>query len=143
MNPFKENEDPDLPEDFFRKWEDSQVFIYYKTGLTNKIYSEYPYPNCFGNLITADYVITATSCFMDLKKFVKGLRDQENDRFLAPLSIFDLYTSIPLNDIIKTAMKSDISKITIAKVLMCFVITFYLVQGLLYKRRFLLGRISN
>ena len=100
----------------------TKVFIYhYKTGLTNKIYSEYPYPNCFGNLITADYVITATSCFMDLKKFIKGLRDQGN-RFVEPLSIFDLYTSIPLNDIIKTAMKSDISKITIAKV--CFVVDF-------------------
>ena len=93
-NPFKDYEDPDLPEDFFRKWEDSQVFIYYKRGITKKFFSEFPYPDCFGNLITADYVITATSCFIDLKKLVKRLRDREIDAFYS----------------------SDISKITIAKV---------------------------
>ena len=93
-NPFKDYEDPDLPEDFFRKWEDSQVFIYYKRGITKKFLSEFPYPDCFGNLITADYVITATSCFIDLKKLVKRLRGREIDAFYS----------------------SDISKITIAKV---------------------------
>ena len=98
------SKDPDLPEDFFRKWEDSQVFIYYKRGITKKFLSEFPYPDCFGNLITADYVITATSCFIDLKKLVKRLRDREIDGFYSP-------QGKPLK-----VMKSDISKITIAKV---------------------------
>ena len=98
MNPFNGNKDPDLPPDFVRKWEDSQVFIYYKQPHKRKsakeFISEYSYPDCFGNLITADYVITATSCFIDLKKLVKRLRDREIDAFYS----------------------SDISKITIAKV---------------------------
>ena len=115
-NPFKDYEDPDLPEDFFRKWEDSQVFIYYKRGITKKFLSEFPYPDCFGNLITADYVITATSCFIDLKKFVERIRDRENDRFHSDRSIF--LKGKPMKDIMKTVMKSDISKITIAKVQM-------------------------
>ena len=112
-NPFKDYEDPDLPEDFFRKWEDSQVFIYYKRGITKKFLSELPYPDCFGNLITADYVITATSCFIDLKKLVKRLRDREIDGFYSP-------QGKPLK-----VMKSDISKITVAKVYLCFVVNTY------------------
>ena len=113
-NPFKDYEDPNLPEDFFEKWEDSQVFIYYKRGITKKFLSEFPYPDCFGNLITADYVITATSCFIDLKKFVERIRDRENDRFHSDRSIF--LKGKPMNAIMKTVMKSNISKITIAKV---------------------------
>ena len=113
-NPFKDYVDPDLPEDFFRKWEDSQVFIYYKRGITKKFLSEFPYPDCFGNLITADYIITATSCFIDLKKFVERIRDGENNIFHSDRSIF--LKGEPMNDIMKTVMKSDISKITIAKV---------------------------
>ena len=113
MNPINENKDPDLPPDFVRKWEDSQVFIYYKTKFAQKFSSEYPYPDCFGNLITADYVISATSCFIDLKKLVKRLRDREVDGFYSP-------QGKPLK-----VMKSDISKITIAKVLICFVVSTY------------------
>ena len=111
MNPFNGNKDSDLPPDFIRKWEDSQVFIYYKTKFAQKFSLEYPYPDCFGNLITADYVITATSCFIDLKKLVKRLRDREIDGFYSP-------QGKPLK-----VMKSDISKITIAKV--CFVVNTY------------------
>ena len=59
--------DPNLPEDFFSKWENSQVFIYYKMRFSQKFQSEYPYPNCFGNLLTAKLVLTATSCFIHLK----------------------------------------------------------------------------
>ena len=111
MNPSNGNKDPDLPEDFVRKWEDSQVFIYYKTKFVQKLGSEYPYPDCFGNLITAGHAITATSCFIDLKKLVKRLRDREVDGFYSP-------QGKPLK-----VMKSDISKITIAKV--CFVVNTY------------------
>ena len=118
-NPFKDYEDPDLTEDFFRKWEDSQVFIYYKRGITKKFLSEFPYPDCFGNLITADFVITATSCFIDLKKFVEKIRDRANDRFHLDRSIF--LKGEPMNNIMKIVMKSDISKITIAKVHMLFI----------------------
>ena len=70
--------DPNLPEDFFSKWENSQVFIYYRMRFSQKFQSEYPYPNCFGNLLTANLVLTATSCFIHLKAFLKALNyDQE------------------------------------------------------------------
>ena len=60
--------DPNLPEDFFSKWENSQVFIYHRMRFSQKFQSEYPYPNCFGNLLTAKLVLTATSCFIHLKE---------------------------------------------------------------------------
>ena len=60
--------DPNLPEDFYSKWENSQVFIYYRMQFSQKFQSEYPYPNCFGNLLTAKLVLTATSCFIHLKE---------------------------------------------------------------------------
>ena len=63
--------DPDLPEDFFRKWKHSQVFIYYKIGYLQKFQEEYPYPDCFGNLFTAEHVLTATTCFIDMDTFVQ------------------------------------------------------------------------
>ena len=78
--------DPNLPEEFFSKWENSQVFIYYKSmdkinfkkDFFQKFNSEYPYPNCFGNLLTAKLVLTATSCFIHIKAFVEALNyDQE------------------------------------------------------------------
>ena len=103
------NEAPDLPPDFIRKWEDSQVFIYYKTKFAQKFTSEYPYPDCFGNLITAEYVITATSCFMDLKNLVKTLREAHNIQY--PW----LKTKV-LNNLIPTFLKSGIGKVIIAKV---------------------------
>ena len=106
MNPFNENKDPDLPPDFVRKWEDSQVFIYYKTKFTQKFSSEYPYPDCFGNLITAEYVITSTSCFMDLKKLIPTLTKSH--------SLQDLWLKTQiLNSLIPS---SSIGKIIIAKV---------------------------
>ena len=86
-----------------------------------KFLSEFPYPDCFGNLITADYIITATSCFIDLKKFVERIRDRENNIFHSDRSIF--LKGEPMNDIMKTVMKSDISKITIAKVLQLMLTT--------------------
>ena len=63
--------DPNLPEDFFSKWENSQVFIYYRMRFSQKFQSEYPYPNCFGNLLTAEHVLTATTCFIDMDTFVQ------------------------------------------------------------------------
>ena len=63
--------DPNLPKDFFRKWKHSQVFIYYKIGYLQKFQEEYPYPDCFGNLLTAEHVLTATTCFIDMDTFVQ------------------------------------------------------------------------
>ena len=63
--------DLNLPEDFFRKWKHSQVFIYYKIGYLQKFQEEYPYPDCFGNLLTAEHVLTATTCFIDMDTFVQ------------------------------------------------------------------------
>ena len=111
MNPFNGNMDPDLPPDFVRKWEDSQVFIYYKTKFVQKFSSEYPYPDCFGNLITAEYVITAMSCFMDLKKFKKSENQRRQNIKLG------LLKAKVQNKLILTFLMDDIGKIIIAKVL--------------------------
>jgi hypothetical protein len=112
MNPFNGKNDPDLPSDFVRKWEDSQVFIYYKTKFAQKFTSEYPYPDCFGNLVTAEYVITAMSCFMDLKKFKKSLREGDQNIKLGWLK------AKVQNNLILTFLMDDIGKIIIAKVLL-------------------------
>ena len=97
-------EDPNLPEDFFSKWKHSQVFIYYKIGYLQKFQSEYPYPDCFGNLLTAEYVLTATSCFMHMHTFVEiskwGIKKVRKDADFLMSSIF----------------KTDIDKILVAKV---------------------------
>ena len=120
MNPFNGNKDLDLPPDFVRKWEDSQVFIYYKqpykSKFSQKFSSEYPYPDCFGNLITAEYVITATSCFMDLKKLIPTLRESHSIQYL-------WLRNKVLNNLIPSFLKTRIDKIIIAKVLHAFMIT--------------------
>ena len=114
IKPFNRNKDSDLPPDFVRKWEDSQVFIYYKqpykSKFGQKFSSEYPYPDCFGFLITAEYVITATSCFMDLKKLIPKLRESHSIQYLW------LRMKV-LNNLIPSFLKTSIDKFIIAKVL--------------------------
>ena len=48
-----------------------------------------PYPNCFGNLLTKEYVITATSCFLRLNHGKYGLLElfQDPDPFFVPSSL--------------------------------------------------------
>ena len=113
MNSFNGNKDSDLPPDFVRKWEDSQVFIYYKTKFVQKFSSEYPYPDCFGNLITAEYVITAMSCFMDLKKFKKSEKTEGHQN----IKLGWLKAKVQ-NKLILNFLMDDIGKIIIAKVLL-------------------------
>ena len=115
MNPFNGNMDPDLPPDFVRKWEDSQVFIYYKIKFVQKFSSEYPYPDCFGNLITAGYVITAMSCFMDLKKFKKSEKTEGHQY----IKLGWLKAKVQ-NKLLLTFLMNDIGKIIIAKVLLLY-----------------------
>ena len=114
------NKNLDLPPDFVKKWEDSQVFIYYKqphkSKFAQKFSSEYPYPDCFGNLITAEHVITATSCFMDLKKLIPKLRESNSIQNQLKIKV--------LNNLIPSFLKTNIGKIIIAKVLLhVFMIT--------------------
>ena len=90
------DKDPNLPRDFYTKWQESQVFIYYRIGYFQKFQSEYPYPDCFGNLISVNYVITATSCFIHLNTFVEISLDGTS----SDLSLF----------------KTDVGKIVVAKV---------------------------
>ena len=123
MNPFNGNKDSDLPSDFVRKWEDSQVFIYYKKPYKSKFALEssleYPYPDCFGNLITAEYVITATSCFMDLKKLIPTLQESHSIQYL-------WLRNKVLNNLIPSFLKTSIRKIIIAKVLLhMYMITYH------------------
>ena len=117
INPFKGNKNPDLPPDFVKKWEDSQVFIYYKqphkSKFAQKFSSEYPYPDCFGNLITAEYVITAMSCFMDLKKFKKSEKTKGHQN----IKLGWLKAKVQ-NKLILNFLMDDIGKIIIAKVLL-------------------------
>ena len=99
-----EYKDENLPEDFFRKWKHSQVFIYYKIGYLQKFQEEYPYPDCFGNLLTAEHVLTATTCFMNMDTFVEisksGIKKARSNADFAMSSIF----------------KTDIDKMLVAKV---------------------------
>jgi hypothetical protein len=50
-------------------WLDSQVLIYHnsnpKEDVTLKV------PDCFGNLLTKQFVITAASCFMNVENILK------------------------------------------------------------------------
>ena len=65
----------------FKKWRRSQVFMYPRKSesmdkLTQNIlpqsHSDNPnIPSCFGNLLTSRYVLTAATCFMDMKKISK------------------------------------------------------------------------
>ena len=104
-----DNKVPDLPEDFFRKWENSQVFIYYKTLDFHRKESKYPYPDCFGNLLTATYVLTASSCFMDVKRFAKLLKLERDPLFLD-------YKDEILSIAMEETLKSKIEKVFVAKV---------------------------
>ena len=62
-----------VPQNLFEKWENTQVFIYHFSNFP-KIRFKFSYPDCFGNLLTAEYVLTATSCFSDVEKFVELLQ---------------------------------------------------------------------
>ena len=65
----------------FKKWRRSQVFMYPRKSksidkLTQKVLppshlNNPNIPSCFGNLLTSRYVLTATTCFMDMKKISK------------------------------------------------------------------------
>ena len=112
--------DPNLPEDFFSKWENSQVFIYYRMGFLQKFQSEYPYPDCFGNLLTAEYVLTATTCFMHMDTLVEiskwVIKKVRSNADFVMSSIF----------------KTDIDKMLVAKVgIMCLKLKPYPVINIL------------
>ena len=64
-----------VPQSLFEKWENTQVFIYH-FSIFPKIVSKFKFPNpdCFGNLLTTEYILTATSCFWDVEKFVELLQ---------------------------------------------------------------------
>ena len=53
---------------FDDKWLNSQVFIYHDS---KNIHMESP--DCFGNLISENQVLTAASCFIDIEKLLKHL----------------------------------------------------------------------
>ena len=63
-----------VPQNLFEKWENTQVFIYHFSILPILSKFEVQYPDCFGNLLTAEYILTATSCFLDVEKFVELLQ---------------------------------------------------------------------
>ena len=53
---------------FDDKWLNSQVFIYHDS---KNIHMKSP--DCFGNLISENQVLTAASCFIDMEKLLKHL----------------------------------------------------------------------
>ena len=50
-------------------WLDSQVLMYYNSKPSQDLKEVEPI--CFGNLLTMKYVITAASCFMNVKDILK------------------------------------------------------------------------
>ena len=54
---------------FDDKWLNSQVFIYHDDSEDIHMKS----PDCFGNLISENQVLTAASCFIDMEKLLKHL----------------------------------------------------------------------
>ena len=55
---------------FDDKWLNSQVFIYHDDSEDIHMKS----PDCFGNLISENQVLTAASCFIDMEKLLKHLK---------------------------------------------------------------------
>ena len=72
-----------VPQNLFEKWENTQVFIYHFSNFP-KIRFKFSYPDCFGNLLTAEYVLAATSCFLDVEKFVELLQSPMAYQFYKP-----------------------------------------------------------
>ena len=58
-----------LPDDLEKLWISSQVLIYHNPD-RNKDFRILD-PDCFGNSIATQYIITSASCFMDVNEILK------------------------------------------------------------------------
>ena len=65
----KANEYIDLPKDLEKLWIHSQAFIFYNPNKSKHLGSQKP--DCFGNILTPQFIITAASCFMNINKILK------------------------------------------------------------------------
>ena len=69
-----------------------------------------PYPNCFGNLLTDEYVITATSCFLSLNGKYGLLKLFEDPPYVptslikTPVDLFNAWTLKYQNKMFKSAI---------------------------------------
>jgi hypothetical protein len=56
-------------QDMFKIWFKTQVFIYHDLNPLKELSNVEP--DCFGNIIAANYVLTAASCFMDVNSILR------------------------------------------------------------------------
>ena len=66
-----------LPKDLETVWLKSQVMIYHNSNPTQDFSLQEP--DCFGNVLTKHYVLTAASCFTELIYMLKCARDTNGE----------------------------------------------------------------
>ena len=58
-----------MPKELKKLWLDSQVLIYHNSNPKQDVTLKEP--DCFGNLLTVKFIITAASCFMNVENILK------------------------------------------------------------------------
>ena len=68
-----------LPEDLEKLWLGSQVLIYHNPDFTLNYWWRFQNPDCFGNFLSAHYIITASSCFINVNEILKYSETNEEE----------------------------------------------------------------
>ena len=67
-----------LPEDLEKLWLGSQVLIYHNPDFTLNHWWRTQDPDCFGNFLSTHYILTASSCFINVNEILKYAETNEN-----------------------------------------------------------------
>ena len=69
-----------LPEDLEKLWLGSQVLIYHNPDIMLNYWWRIQDPDCFGNFLSTHYIITASSCFINVNEILKNSETNEEER---------------------------------------------------------------